>query len=464
MIKTFYAFVLTTVMFIQYASAQCAGTPMVLTQASGTFSDGSGPGVNYADNLNCYWLISPTGAGTVSLTFTSLDLELYLCSDKVRIYDGSDTLSALIGTACGVTLPGTITSTGGTMLVRFTSDYSYEGAGWDAAYNSTAAPAVYCSGNTTLTAPSGSFTDGSGLSNYSDNASCTWLIQPPAATSITLTFSAFSTQAGQDFVKVYDNSTGTPVQVGSYSGNSIPSAVTLPSGNSMIVEFTSNTSGTDLGWAASYTSTEAPPVYCSGTTTLTSVSGSFDDGSGSSNYSDNADCTWLIQPINTTSITLSFSSFNTQGGMDFVKVYDNSTGTPSQIGSYSGSSIPSSLTLPGSAMLVKFTSNGSVNDLGWAASYTSINTTGINDIYLRGSVTIFPNPFHQSATLQFSAPEPEACGFIMYDILGNSLKKIEIPPFTSSIVIDAKSLPNGMYFYCITKNNLPIHTGKMIIE
>jgi|GEM_PF-5152802 len=464
MIKTLYTFVLATVILTQSALAQCSGTTMVLNPASGTLSDGSGAGVNYADNLNCFWLISPAGAGSVSLTFTALDLELYQCSDKVRIYDGSDTLAPLIGTACGTTLPGTITSTGGTMLIRFTSDYSYEGAGWDASYTSTIAPPVYCNGNTTLTSASGSFDDGSGSANYGNNASCTWLIQPPSATSITLSFSAFNTEAGQDFIKVYDNSTSPATQIGSYSGSTIPSALTLSSGGSMTVEFTTNNSITDLGWSASYTSTVAPPVYCSGSTTLTSASGSFDDGSGASSYSDNANCSWLIQPANTTSITLSFSSFNTQGGMDFVKVYDNSTNPPTQLGSFSGSTIPSPVTLTGGAMSVQFTSNNSGTDLGWAASYTSVNFTGIAGNDLNRAVTIFPNPFHETATLQFSVPEPEACELIMYDIVGKSLKKIIIPPFTASFIIDAKLLPNGMYFYCLSKNNLLIHTGKMIIE
>ncbi|MDO9186715.1 MAG: T9SS type A sorting domain-containing protein [Bacteroidia bacterium] len=461
--KTIYTFIFAAILFTQSAVAQCSGTAMVLNAASGSLTDGSGTS-NYVDDLDCFWLISPAGAGTISLTFTALDLELYLCSDKVRIYDGSDTTGNLIGTACGNTLPATITSTGGAMYIRFTSDISYSGAGWEASYTSTTAPPVYCSGNTTLTASSGAFSDGSSASNYSDNANCTWLIQPPAATSITLTFAAFNTEAGQDFIKVYDDSSSPPTLIGSYSGGSIPSPIVLSSGGAMLVEFTSNNSITDLGWSASYTSTIAPPVFCSGSTTLTAVSGSFNDGSGTDNYSDGANCTWLIQPANTSSITLSFSDFSTQGGMDFVKVYDNSTSPATQIGSYSGTSIPASVTLPGGAMKVVFTSNGSVTDLGWSASYTSTNFTGIADNELNKGISIYPNPFHQTATLKFSAPEAEACEFIMYDVLGKSLIKMVIPAFTTSVVIDAKSLPNGMYFYSLSENNMLIHTGKVIIQ
>lgn len=461
--KTFYTLVVFILLLTQSAVAQFCNGTTTLTAASGTVSDGSGPSA-YDDNTNCYWLIAPAGAGTISLTFTALDLELYLCSDKVRIYDGADTTANLIGTACGNTIPATITSTGGTMFIRFTSDVSYTGAGWDASYTSTTSPPVYCNGNTTFTTASGSFTDGSTSSNYSNNSNCTWLIQPPAATSITLTFSAFNTESGQDFIKVYDNSSSPPTMVASFSGATIPSPVVLSTGGAMLVEFTSNNSITDLGWAASYTSTVAPPVFCSGSTTLTAASGNLNDGSGTDNYSDNANCTWLIQPANTSSITLTFNDFSTQGGMDFVKVYDNSVSPAAQIGSYSGTSLPAALTLPAGAMKVVFTSDASVTDLGWSASYTSVSFTGITEEELSKSISIYPNPFHQTATLKFSVPQPEVCELVVYDLVGKSLIKMAIPAFTPSVVIDAKSLPNGMYFYSLSENNRLIHTGKVIIE
>ncbi len=350
MIKTFYTFVFTTILLTQSAFAQyCSGT-LLKTAATGTFTDGSGTGNLYANNSNCQWLIQPVGAATITLDFIGVfDLELYNCSDKIIIYDGSDTSANILGIFCGnanLTPPAGVTSTGGSMLVRFTSDGSYNNTGWE----------------------------------------------------------------------------------------------------------------------VSYTSTTTPPVYCSGSTTLTQPSGNLDDGSGSDNYSDNADCIWYIEPLNASSISLTFTAFNIQGGMDFVKVYDNSGYTPVQIGSFSGSTIPSVVTLTGGYMAVEFTSNASVTNLGWAASYTSVSTTGIVDKDLLSSVTIFPNPFHQTATLQFSVPEAEACELIMVDIVGKVVKNIAIPPLTSSLVIDAKSLPIGMYFYTISKNNMLIHNGKMIVE
>lgn len=470
MIKYIPAFILTSVLFTQSVNAQyCSGT-VVKTTASGTFSDGSGSN-NYNDNTDCMWLIAPPGAGTITLSFTGVfDLEVYNCSDKITVYDGGDTTASILAVLCGnsnMTPPAPVTSTGGNMFVRFTSDYSYNNGGWDASYTSTAAPPVYCSGQTNLMTASGAFSDGSGSSNdYSNNANCSWLIQPTGATSITVTFNSFDIETGLDFVKVYDNSTSPATQVGSYSGNSIPSPVTINSG-SVLVEFTSNNTVTAPGWDASYTSTQPPPpVYCTGSTTLTAPAGTFDDGSGSSsNYANNSDCSWIINPSNANSITLSFGSFDTQSGVDLVQVYDNSANPPSLLGSFSGNTVPMPVTLTGNNMLVTFTSDASVNAAGWGASYSStVSGVGIADIASNNNISIYPNPFHHTATLKFATEQNEVCELIVYDIYGKAIKKIQIPANTPSVTIDGSSLANGMYFYSINKKNATVHTGKLILE
>ncbi|MFK7799273.1 MAG: CUB domain-containing protein, partial [Aureispira sp.] len=100
-------------------------------------------------------------------------------------------------------------------------------------------------------------------------------------------------------------------------------------------------------------------------------SGSFDDGSGTSNYQNNANCSWLIQPANGYTITLNFSQFNTENSFDFVRVYDGNSNAATLLGTFDGTSIPSSITSSGGAMLVEFTSDGSVTRSGWAANYTT---------------------------------------------------------------------------------------------
>lgn len=231
--------------------------------------------------------------------------------------------------------------------------------------------ASYCSSTKTISDSLGTITDGSGTNNYADNTDCKWLITKSSAKSITLTFKSLSTETNYDYVYVYDGSATTNTLLGKYSGTTLPAAITS-SGNSMLIHFKSDGSVNKAGWEASYAMTfptTTTTSACSGSTTLTSASGTFSDGSGSSNYTDNMDCQWLIQPSGASTITLTFSTFDLESGYDFVQVYDGSTTSATLLGKYSGSTLPSSVSSTGSSMLVYFTSDYSENAAGFTATY-----------------------------------------------------------------------------------------------
>jgi hypothetical protein len=118
------------------------------------------------------------------------------------------------------------------------------------------------------------------------------------------------------------------------------------------------------------------PYYCSGTKHLTSRSGSITDGSGPvENYLDNTTAYWFIDPQtiddSISSITLKFSAFDLQAG-DSVKVYNGGTTSDPLLGTYSGTTMPPSLTSSANRMLIEFKSNGSGNSHGWYAEYSSV--------------------------------------------------------------------------------------------
>ncbi|MEI7596906.1 MAG: C10 family peptidase [Bacteroidota bacterium] len=226
----------------------CTGTT-TLTDRFGTIEDGSGEVDNYTDNNNCSWLISPTdGVSAITLSFFRFDTEA--TNDVVTVYDGADASAPVLGTFSGTSLPTDVVSTGNKMFIKFSTNDSINSKGWLAKYSS--AIPVYCNTNTTLTAPSGSFDDGSGTYKYNNSKVCVWNITPPGATSITLNFSEFKTENTNDIVKVY--SQNPSVLLASYSGTTIPPA-TISTTGSMRVVFTTNSSIADQGWVANYTST-----------------------------------------------------------------------------------------------------------------------------------------------------------------------------------------------------------------
>lgn len=351
--------------FGPFVAASCSGGTTIITSATGTVSDGSGPTTNYTNNLNCAWLIQPAGATSIRLDFSRIDIDNTI--DRVAIYDGVDMTAPLLGTFTGNVVPAaSIISTGGAMYVEFTTDGSNTALGWEVGYVSTTA-SVSCAGATTnLTSSAGNFSDGSASSNYGNNLSCSWLIQPPGVSSITIGFSSLATEIGNDVIRIYDGATNTAPLLASYSGTNNLNTTTSSTGV-MFVEFITNGSVTDAGWDAVYTSSTAG-AGCSGSTTLTATSGSFSDGSGANNYDNNQFCSWLIQPPSGT-VTLSFTNFSTESNNDRVLVFDGIDNTAPQIGNFSGSSIPANLTSISNSLYIEFRTNGIIVDAGWDASY-----------------------------------------------------------------------------------------------
>ncbi len=350
----------------------CSGTTN-LTAPSGTITDGSGS-ANYNNNANCKWVIAPAGATQIQLTFTAFDTEANY--DTVFVYDGPDETFPVLATWWGNTLPPVINTTSGVgaMCVRFTSDVTQTAGGWSAnyqAYGNTPS----CGGGSILSTPTGSFNDGSGGSNYGNNQQCYWFISPPCASSVTLSFSAFNTEANYDGIIVYNGWDNNATQLAVYSGTSIPSSVTSNTGK-MLVVFVSDYSTTMQGFSANYTSTGS--AYCSGITNLnTSDYATFTDGSGGNNYCNNQDCKWLIQPPQATSVTLNFTAFALEDAAsdgtiyDAVEVYDGTTTSAPLLGRFTGSNLPPAITSSGGSMLVRFISDLEENKQGFSAYYTS---------------------------------------------------------------------------------------------
>lgn len=108
------------------------------TTATGTFYDSGGATGDYTDDERKLYLISPTGATTVTLNFTSFNTEAGW--DYMFIYDGSTTSAPLIGTYDGTNSPGTVSSSGGSILVEFRSDCATTAPGWACSWSSNSNP------------------------------------------------------------------------------------------------------------------------------------------------------------------------------------------------------------------------------------------------------------------------------------------------------------------------------------
>ncbi len=110
----------------------------------GTFYDTGGPESNYGDNENLIFTLYPNQADhVVKVQFIEFDVEFHAsCSyDYLKIYNGPDLLSPLLGTWCGTNSPGLITADNpqGALTFHFVSDGSITKPGWKAIVECTTA-------------------------------------------------------------------------------------------------------------------------------------------------------------------------------------------------------------------------------------------------------------------------------------------------------------------------------------
>ncbi len=406
-----------TVTVVQAGSAACGNA--TLTSSSGSFNDGSGSST-YGNNLRCSWLIDVSSGRIITLNFSSFATEQGY--DFVSVYNGSSSSSPLLGSFSGSSVPSSVVSSSDRMYVTFTTDGSATRQGWSATYTSStsSSPSLSLSPSRRDVSSSASSTTFSvstnlGRSQISVRDNASWLTTSLSGSTLRANYSsntgssprtATITVSGGSLVR-----TVTVVQAGNLTLSLSPSRrdvsasassttfsvstnlsrsqisvrdnaswlSTSLSGSTLRANYSSNTGSsprtatiTVSGGSLTRTVTvvQAGSAAC-GNATLTSSSGSFNDGSGSSTYGNNLRCSWLIDVSSGRIITLNFSSFATEQGYDFVSVYNGSSSSSPLLGSFSGSSVPSSVVSSSDRMYVTFTTDGSATRQGWSATYTS---------------------------------------------------------------------------------------------
>ena len=228
---------------LNYNYPEYPAGPDTLSTLSGTIDDGSGPVYDYPNGYYYKWLISPED----SVEFITLDFIRFNTEsdDILTIYDGADTLSPLLGVFSGDEIPENIVSSGDKLLLTFLTDNGDVDKGFLLSYLSEIP--TYCSQMTNMVSVQDTISDGSGPRDYHNNTTCIWNIHPENAGEITLYFNHFSTEAGNDVLKIYDGQT----LLASLSGDTIPDPITAYSGT-LFMTFSTNATVTAPGWEAHY--------------------------------------------------------------------------------------------------------------------------------------------------------------------------------------------------------------------
>lgn len=167
-----------------------------------------------------------------------------------------------------------------------------------------------------------------------------------------------------------------------------------------------------------------------------------DDGGPTAAYSNNMNCGFLIHPECADAVTLTFASFNTQYAFDFVRIYDGVDVTGTLLGSYSGMSVPTSVTANSGSMYVSFTSDASTTNTGFVANWTSDLFTSAP----AGVFTVSDNTPALGVNVDFTNTEANATDW-QWDVNGDGTTD-----YTTQNVSHAYTLP-GTYTVSLIATN-----------
>ena len=245
--------------------ADCNGN-WTIAHLKGMLADGSEPIANYQKGVNATWLLDPSTTGNVIESFTITCNEIDIASgDYLEFFDGENENAPSLGQFTGRSAFEKITSTGGKVLVKFTSAAnSATGKGFLITYEATAVK--YCDKEEPFTfrEPNGKFTDGSPDDmKYPNNANCKWFVDPWAGdpdTEILFKFLRLDTEEGSDLIKFYnaDNNKLEATVSGNYAPDSLPQ-VTIKAKKAMIT-FVANSYVNDKGFEVEYVVTPTPAI------------------------------------------------------------------------------------------------------------------------------------------------------------------------------------------------------------
>ncbi|MFN4234674.1 MAG: CUB domain-containing protein [Bacteroidia bacterium] len=368
-------------------------TPVTLSCGSthNFYDSGGNTGGNH-DYANSLSLIKTFTAGTsgqcITVTFTAFNTEN--CCDYLRIYDGPNTGSPMLGQYQGSpTVPFTLTSTSGTLTFQFVSDGSVVASGWVAIISCVTCPPPSTNinmNNTPVTVTCGTtynfYDSGGSGGSYSSNENFTKTFT--AGTSgqcLTVTFTSFNTENCCDYLRVFDGpTTGSPM-LGQYQGSpTVPFTLTSTSGT-LTFQFVSDGSVVGTGWAAtiSCTSSCAPPPPCGYNMNNTNVTLTcppaclkfFDSGGGAGNYSNSESFTKTFTAPAGYCLSFNFVSFLLESCCDQLQIYDGPNTASPLIGTYTGTS-PGLITSTSGSLTFRFTSDGSVTYSGWEANISCV--------------------------------------------------------------------------------------------
>jgi N-acetyl-anhydromuramyl-L-alanine amidase AmpD len=155
-----------------------------------------------------------------------------------------------------------------------------------------------------------------------------------------------------------------------YNASSIPGSCVAIKGHQHFPSQSHTDPGANWDWDYYYKLLNAPTTT---TTTNTNSSGTtFDSGGSSGNYANDERTLFLIQPTGAQSITLTVNQFDVEATWDYLYIYEGTSVYGNRIGIYTGTTIPSTINVNNSAVLIEFRSDCGTTNPGYSISWNAV--------------------------------------------------------------------------------------------
>lgn len=140
-----------------------------------------------------------------------------------------------------------------------------------------------------------------------------------------------------------------------------------------------------------YPITDAPGV-CSGHYRIDAAKGTFYSNMPTIDYAPDNTCEWMIAAPEASKYVFHFDRFETEQDADFLTIYNGPSTSDGVAASFSGSTIPSDVTVTADSVLVVFTTDGQNEFPGFQISYTATTAaqycSASDNITSAGPITI----------------------------------------------------------------------------
>ena len=324
-----------------------------VTACIGKFYDSGGPNGDYANSENFTMTFYPASeSATLLFNFVTFNVENNY--DFLYIYDGENTSAPQIAGSpfTGTISPGTIMATNeaGAITFRFTSDNIVVRPGWFAEFfcvDLSVPPAC-------ATTPSPAVGEVVGVSPLTLG----WSFVPGAL--------EYDVYLGEETLPLEPTAT-----------------VTTNSYVAELMEYTNyvwkvvpkNEAGEAEGCAVwNFSTADIATTIIMHTGTVTTCNALFyDTGGPDANYLNNENFTLTVYPAYLTGkVRITFSAFDVENNYDYLKIYNGTSASASLLANLTGTTLPNSYVADNEegALTFVFTSDYTVNKLGWVAHLT----------------------------------------------------------------------------------------------